>query len=499
MSESRWATEFENHPFQASWIALKELLLTTEVDDQTVSTSVLELSRLKRVVAFVDEILSTLDPELIPRAVWPSFQQQTEALLQQVRNYVANRNIGHIANANENADNLLTYVRPYMVAPADAMRALQRSARTLSAQLETYTADVRTKSTAMLAAVAEAQQGVSMTLAEAMQGKAKLDEYASRLFVGNEQAPAIQKEIAGLLEATTSKSAAIDELYAALLVGTPKAQSTQAQVKAAEVDITATRDKTSALLDSAQTEVRQLTSFYEKIFGRRDEATSKLVGGLEAELDTRTTELKRLEDEQKIKHAAMFAKIESLLPGATSAGLATAYKNLKDNFATPIKRYTWLFYGSLGLLVIAALVMAVKGFSIYPSFTMEFVEAPNWDVILRALIYKAPFIAPVLWLAVFASTRRSQYERLQQEYAHKEALAQSYESYKKQIQDLKGDSDALQRELIEKAIDAIAFNASTTLDGKHENKLPIHQFLEKWSLDDFKKVIDLAKNAKPGG
>ncbi len=129
------------------------------------------------------------------------------------------------------------------------------------------------------------------------------------------------------------------------------------------------------------------------------------------------------------------------------------------------------FYGSLSILIIAALVMAIQHISFSP-FKLEFVEVPNWDVILRALLYKAPFIAPAVWLAYFLPPGEVNYERLQQEYAHKEALARSYESYKKQIQDLQGDSDGLQRELISKAISAIAFNASTTLDGKHESKLP---------------------------
>lgn len=85
---------------------------------------------------------------------------------------------------------------------------------------------------------------------------------------------------------------------------------------------------------------------------------------------------------------------------------------------------------------------------------------------------------------------------MQQEYAHKEALASSYESYKKQLQDLQGDSEALQRELIAKAIDCVAYNASATLDGKHEEKLPSRQLLEMLNLDELKKLVDIAKGIK---
>lgn len=105
-------------------------------------------------------------------------------------------------------------------------------------------------------------------------------------------------------------------------------------------------------------------------------------------------------------------------------------------------------------------------------------------------MYKAPFIAPVIWLAIFSGTRRSQYERLQQEYAHKEALASSYDSYKKQIQDLKGETEALQKDLLAKAIEAIAYNASVTLDGKHQEKMPLAQLIEQLGgLEQAQKLI----------
>jgi hypothetical protein len=116
---------------------------------------------------------------------------------------------------------------------------------------------------------------------------------------------------------------------------------------------------------------------------------------------------------------------------------------------------------------------------------------------LRALVNKIPFVAPLVWLALFSSNRRSQYERLQQEYAHKEAIARSYSSYKKQLQDLDSDSDSLQRELISKAIDAIAFNASTTLDHKLPEKSPSHLAVDKVNLDleKIKEFFSLSKTS----
>ncbi len=497
MGQSRWADAYAQHPFQAGWTQLKEVLAAVEVDDQTVITSVYELARLKRVVAFLDQILSSIDPELTPASIWASYQQQATELLQQVRNYVSNKNIAHISAANANVDNLLTYVRPYMVLPEEAVSALKGSASAYVSELTSYIEAFKNKSISIEEQMARDKVASAENLDATKVIKSKIDDYVRQLFEGEEQTPSIQQEIERLLASANTNASRIDELHSTLIVGTPQAKSTHELVKAAEIDVVATQEKTSALLDAAQDKVKQLAIFHEKIFGKKDEETGKTSSGLEFELDARTAALRDLELEQKIKHQAMFDRIEKLLPGATSAGLATAYENLKHSFDKPIVLYTKFFYGSLGILVFAALVMAVKHVTFMPIFSIDFVEVPEWDVIFKAMLYKSPFIAPVIWLALFSSARRSQYERLQQEYAHKEALARSYESYKKQLQDLKGDSEDLQRELISKAIDCIAYNASKTLDGKHGDKFLSHQLLEKFNLDDYKKFIEFTKDFRP--
>jgi predicted membrane chloride channel (bestrophin family) len=148
---------------------------------------------------------------------------------------------------------------------------------------------------------------------------------------------------------------------------------------------------------------------------------------------------------------------------------------------------------AIGLLVIGAMFMVTKELAFTPEFKLVLEDIPEWSIVLKAMLFKAPFIAPVIWLALFASTRRNQYARLKQEYAHKEALATSYESYKKQISDLGLASNELQQRLIESAIDAIAFNASTTLDKRHTEKLPLQELMDKLSFEEVKKLLDFFK------
>ena len=60
--------------------------------------------------------------------------------------------------------------------------------------------------------------------------------------------------------------------------------------------------------------------------------------------------------------------------------------------------------------------------------------------------------------------------------------------YRLQIQDLDDEDQSMQKAFIEKAVDAIAFNASQTLDGKHGDNHPAH--------DLFGKVVDTLADIK---
>ena len=495
MAESRWTIEFKQHTFQSLWVQLKTEISKLEVDDQTVEASVLEVLRLKRVVTYLDAMIASVDPDLTPKSVWANFHGQLEPCLAQVVAYKSNKNIKHIRQANEHADNLLTYLRPYEVLPEQALTALSGASQAYSRELTGLVDSLRARSEAILIQLEEDKTASAQDRAATDKHRKRIESYFNELFVGTEDEQPVESKIGNLHISANTKFKAIDDLHAALLVGSPQSLSLQAKVKSMEAEVESTRDKLNVLLDGTQSEVRALDAFHEKIFGKKDES-GKATSGLESELEARQTQLKKLEDEQKIKHSALFTQIESLLPGATSAGLATSYKALKDKFTAPIARYTILFYASLAALVFAAVLMAVQEITFAP-FALKLVEVKEWDVILRALTYKAPFVAPVIWLAIFSSTRRSQYERLQQEYAHKEALASSYESFKKQLEALKVEGDGLQRELIAKAIEAIAYNASVTLDGKHQDKLPAEHIFEKLSVDELKKFAEFVKTLRP--
>jgi len=183
-----------------------------------------------------------------------------------------------------------------------------------------------------------------------------------------------------------------------------------------------------------------------------------------------------------------YATIESLLPCATSAGLAKAYHEERKKFKEPIEKWNKLFISALMLMFIATFITFVNiSISEAEGFKIGFVAIQNFEQTMNSLLFKLPLYGPLIWLAIYASKRRSENQRLEQEYAHKEALAKSYSSYKQQIEDLKQEDQALLIKLLNSAIDTISKNASESLDKKHGDGTPVHE-LVKTVFNEVKNV-----------
>jgi hypothetical protein len=483
---SRWVEEFESHPFQNTWNGLKGVLAGATVDDETVLTSVTELARLKKVTSFLDEMIHSLDPELVPTATWDSFNSQAVPCAQQIQAYNDNRNISHIRQANAHADNLLTYIRPYMIAAGKAGKALQEAvtsyAKTVGEHAEAY----RNKSNGLVEEI-NSNLGQSKALLTSIENtENSIGEYYRTLYGDEAGEEGIASKVKELVEDFQKKNDKLVELYNETFVGDADTQSTQDEIEQAKELAKENSEQIRNLLKDIAPDVENLAKFHIKIFGEKND-DDELEGGLAGELNTRIKSLDAFETKQQSKYAALNSQIESLLPGATSAGLASAYLDMKDSFNTPIRNMSLVFYISIALLVVASMLLAIDSVGL---FYINFVKIGQWDSVLKSIVYKLPFYAPILWLAYYASKRRSEYQRLQQEYAHKEALAKSYDSYKKQLEELDAKDIEMRKQFITKAIDAIAYNASITLDGKHGEKMPLLEMIEK-------AVEEAVKKSKP--
>lgn len=493
---SRWQEEFEQHPFQKEWESLLEESKTIEIDDQTIITSVQELARLKRALEYLDNIILSIDPELTPKSIWDSFQQQANHCLQQINHYKSNKNISHLQAANQHIDNLLSYIKPYLVLPTEIINALTSSAKQYKSTLETTANNFIETSIEKLLTIEENKEKSAKSAKSAEESSTKIENLKIELLDGTSDSPSIETSIKNTKKIIESQASEIAELHKILLTDTPESPSFKSQVIQAANEAITNKEKSTTAISLMDEKLENINVFHVKIFGEKS-ADGKTEGGLEQELNKRTAQLNDFEITQKTRHETLFRKIEDLLPGATSAGLASAYKELKNNFEKPIKNNTKLFYLAISLMPLIAIISSIDTFTLEP-LSIKLTEFSDLETTLRTMLLKIPFIAPLVWLAIFASSRRSQYERLYQEYAHKEALAKSYESYKKQLEQLNTeDTEPLQRELISRAIEAISFNASTTLDGKHRDKMPLEHALEV--VGNQKDIFEKIRSLLPSG
>ena len=134
-------------------------------------------------------------------------------------------------------------------------------------------------------------------------------------------------------------------------------------------------------------------------------------------------------------------------------------------------------------------------------FSYIFVQALNqpedlkFENILLHLLQNLPLWAVGTWLGFNLNKRANEAARLEQEYAHKTAVTQSYQGFKEQIDKLTDNDPELHKDLkskhIEVAIDAIGYNPSQILDNKHGELPPLLALLHKSPelLSKFEKQI----------
>lgn len=239
--------------------------------------------------------------------------------------------------------------------------------------------------------------------------------------------------------------------------------------------------------------VEEINSFYKEIVTNEYKVDSILekLKNYEIEFlgndkpETNSQKKRLIEHENKLlatqkdweeKYTTLYNKIEGLLPGASATGLAKAYQDQRKSFETPY----WIW-----AITFVATMFGIIAFSIWHLKDATGIE----DVILR-VISRLPIFIPAFWLAIFASKQQSQNKRLQQEYAHKESLAISYEADRREIEKLKDDKtkEDLSKKLLDTIIEMAKYNPSETIGNKIHTERP-PSILDLFKLKTYKKLM----------
>jgi uncharacterized protein YoxC len=200
----------------------------------------------------------------------------------------------------------------------------------------------------------------------------------------------------------------------------------------------------------------KVKTFETKVFGK----TSEDQESLKFKLNNLKTQHKDLHEEWEGKYTTLTSKIEGLLPGATSAGLAKSYYDQKNSYKWP------------NIIWSAVFALTMVGMVYYAIDTVA--ESSDIGNAFMNILSRAPFFIPTIWLALFASKQQSQNRRLEQEYAYKESLAKSYDGYKREIDNLpeSDEKNEIMGKLVRTMIDTAGFNPSSTLEKQSHNDKP---------------------------
>ena len=455
-------------------IGITENISIVNTDNEAVD-STQDFARLIKVITYIDEAIKSIDSELVPLTLWSECKNHCISCKPSVEEAVNTRTEATILTANNQVDILISKLAPYFQDSLVKIRALKPAfnayIKYIANQLDAYK-----KKNDDLMKELEEKLTTSSDINNELHGyKENLSKLYSELVVGTDEETSLQEKLRGLEQTIDEQHSKIDGFYSSLLVDEGSIKS---KIEEAQELIITTNLETQQISDDLSEKLSELKDFHKKIFGEPN-AEGDVENGLKFEINERKNNLDSLITTQTNQYQAIKANIESLLPGATSAGLASAYHDLSVSFVKPITIYTRLFFLSIVVLLGLALYFTNQNAILtdVPTATSDITIFKDIGIFL---LQRLPIVLPVIWLAIFASKRRSEAERLKQEYAHKEALAKSYQSFKLQIEELDGENkEPLLEKLLAVAIDTIATNASSTLDKKHGDNTPLIGVFDK--------------------
>lgn len=173
--------------------------------------------------------------------------------------------------------------------------------------------------------------------------------------------------------------------------------------------------------------------------------------------------------------------IDSLLPGATSAGLAEAFGRRKREFLPPQWRWQGVFIVSIFALI--GLAGSQLWLQVQAAGSKE---THDWLLTFARFL---PLTAPIVWLAIYSSRQAALAKRMEEEYAHKEVVSRSFEGYLKQFELIEGTGDATSiTKLCVNSLDAIAAHPGRIYQKSKSDVTPLSLVTE--NAAELKKLID---------
>lgn len=440
-----------------------------EIDESCILDAYIEnFAYLRKITAFLSEAMSCIDADFLPN----DFINNIESYLTDIKNYLVNTqnytNSSYILYVESRLDNLLQIVFPFILHKGKAIKGLRVGLNEYSKTITNHVANGFSEIETTKKNASEIKVKLENELDYFRGLRAEIEEYRNLIFSDD----GIKNKIEDVLSNSESKLSEIEGLHDSIY----DEDGLKQEIDEFYSNISDTNNDINELKKDSLATLQGLDQFYDKIFGKDDENGNK-TGGLKQEIEQRKKDLEEFKQNQQKRYDELNKQIENLLPGATSAGLSSAYNEMRNKFSKSAEWYARGFYVSLSILLVT--VLCIRDVVLVDTIPIDKGIWISLLVLLGNFAVKIPFIIPALWLVIFMSRRRSEAERLSQEYVHKEVLAKSYDSYKQQIEKLsKEDQKELLPVLMEGMIRAISLNPAETLDKKHQSDSPISEVLK---------------------
>jgi len=297
-------------------------------------------------------------------------------------------------------------------------------------------------------------------------------------------AQADRKKLADALTAAEAERAQIGELNAAAKAALEQAEAAQKEAQATKAQATtaATQaQKSAATTKQHEDSITATSATIQTALGTVN-ANATTIGEqrTQVEQDAKTTarlakkaeaveaKVKEYEDgfdERSSRVDALADRVESLLPGATSAGLAESFLKSRDSKTRPRMWWLGLFLASMALL----------GWSLFWTLPWLTPAEPTSGIKWMYLLGRVPLVAifgTVAWVALVYFRIES---RMQDDYRHKQNLAASYDGFRKLMSEEKEtpDGSPASYDLAKKTLDAIHTPPGRMYDKKGEVYTPL--------------------------
>jgi hypothetical protein len=308
----------------------------------------------------------------------------------------------------------------------------------------------------------------------------------------SEDVAAVRTERSEVAKLKASAKAAIERATAAekqVETNATQAATAATQAKACAAAAQKHAESISTTNDTIKTTLGGITTNAKTIADHRSrvEEDAEATAALARKAESVEGRIKKYEDgfDERNKRAdALAERVESLLPGATSAGLADSFLTSRESKNRPRMWWLSLFLVSMGML-------AWSLFWKLPwQSSTETTAAINWLYLLGRVPIVAIF-GTVAWVALVYFRIES---RMQDDYRHKQNLAATYDGFRKLMSEEKPDGSPASYDLAQQTLAAIHAPPGRMYENKGEVHTPAEGLVH--AIAD--RVADMLKQ-KPDG